>query len=103
MTDRKLSQCLLVLVGLLASGAYAAPINFSFTGIFSRDDDVQFFSLALGAPSMVTLRTYSYAGGTQANGNVVSAGGFDPVLTVFNSPGQLLHQEDDAPMGTVPT
>ena len=62
---------------LAASGPHAAPINFPFTGTFTRDDEIQLLSLVVGAPSTVTLRSYSYAGGTQANGNVVLAGGFD--------------------------
>src|SRR3954471_24963652 len=87
-----------IVLMLAASGAYAAPVNFSFTGMFSRDDDVQFFSLVVCAPSTVTLRSYSYAGGSQANGNVVLAGGFDPVVTVFNSAGQLIAEQDDPPI-----
>jgi hypothetical protein len=39
--------------------------------------------------SSVTLRTWSYAGGTDSNGNVIPAGGFDPILSVFDATGGL--------------
>jgi hypothetical protein len=38
----------------------------------------------------VTLRTWSYAGGTNANGQIIPAGGFDPVLSLFDATGGLL-------------
>ncbi len=81
---------------LLAAGnVSAAPINFSFTGAFGADDDVQLFNFTANGASIVTLRTYSYAGGVQADGNVVSAGGFDPILALFDSAGNLVDQNDD--------
>jgi hypothetical protein len=88
-----------VAVGLYAGSAQAA--NVSFTGSFATDDAVQLFNFSVGAPSSVTLRTYSYAGGVQANGNVVSAGGFDPILALFDSTGHLITQNDDGG-GSVP-
>lgn len=85
-----------LLVGLGASNpALAVPTNFSFTGIFSADDDVQSFLFTADGASTITLRTYSYAGGTQADGNIVSAGGFDPILAIFDSLGVFLGENDD--------
>lgn len=78
---------------LTATVGHAA--SFSFTGNFSRDDDVQLFNFSVGSTSSVTLRTYSYAGGTQADGNVVEAGGFDPILALFDSSGALIDENDD--------
>jgi hypothetical protein len=43
----------------------------------------------------VTLRTYSYAGGVNAAGDVIPAGGFDPILALFDSSGALIGQNDD--------
>ncbi len=51
--------------------------DFSFRGNFSTDDEVHLFNFSVGATSTVTLKTLSYAGGTQADGTVISAGGFD--------------------------
>jgi hypothetical protein len=86
---------LLAAMALLATSGAIQAANFSFTGLFTRDDDVQFFSFSVGAPSSVTFRTYSYAGGTNAAGTVIPRGGFDPVLAVFGSTGALIGQNDD--------
>ena len=79
----------------LALALPADAASFSFTGNFNQDDDVQFFSFSVAALSNVTLLTYSYAGGVQADGNVVARGGFDPILALFNSAGLLIGQNDD--------
>lgn len=85
-------------VALAASPLAAAPAaaaNLSFTGAFTADDDVQNFTFSLANPATVTIQTYSYAGGTQADGNVVPAGGFDPILALFNAVGTLINFVDD--------
>lgn len=87
-------HCALALA-LISGVGSAQAADFSFTGSFTQDDDVQLFNFLVGATSTVTLRTYSYAGGTQADGNVVSAGGFDPILALFDSTGGLIVQNDD--------
>jgi hypothetical protein len=69
--------------------------NFSFTGSFINDNDVQLFNFTVGAPSTVTLLTYSYAGGTNSAGAVIPRGGFDPILALFNSTGAFINQNDD--------
>ena len=81
----------------------ASAASFSFTGTFSADDDVQLFNFTAGGASTVTMRTYSYAGGVQADGNVVSAGGFDPILALFDNAGNFIGQNDDGAIGTVST
>lgn len=86
----------------MSSSAYAATQNFSFTGNFSGDADVQLFNFSIGAVSDVTLISYSYAGGTMADGTVISAGGFDPILALWDGSGDLIQEYDDGP-GSVPT
>jgi hypothetical protein len=81
------------LVVLMSSFAHAD--NFSFTGNFTQDDNVQTFNFSVGAPSSVTLRTWSYAGGVNAAGQVIARGGFDPILALFTSTGALINQNDD--------
>ena len=88
-------------LGFAAFGASAA--DFSFTGTFNDDDDVQFFNFNVGALSTVTLRTYSYAGGTNAEGDVIARGGFDPILTLYNSLGVRVGQNDDGDCSEVGT
>lgn len=67
---KKLFLTLLCLVA--ATSAHAA--SFTFNGVFQRDDQGAYYQFRLNAPSAVTLRTTSYA-----------AGGFSPVLSLFDS------------------
>ena len=88
--------CFAVTAALAAMAVSAQADSFSFTGALAVDDEVQLFDFAVGAESTVQLRSFSYGGGTQADGNVVSAGGFDPILALFDSTGMLIDQNDDA-------
>jgi hypothetical protein len=68
---------------LLTAPGFAG--QFSFTGVFANDNDVQLFTFGLLAPTTVTLQTWSYGGGTDANGQTIAAGGFEPLLEVFDA------------------
>jgi PEP-CTERM motif len=74
----------------------ASADDFSFTGTLTQDDQVLIFNFVVGAPSLVTLNSLSYAGGTNANGQVIGSGGFDPILALFDSSGALINQDDDS-------
>jgi hypothetical protein len=77
------------ILALLLSAGVASASSFSFTGTFTQDDQLELFQFT--APSNnVTLRTWGYAGGTNVNGQVIPAGGFDPVLSLFDASGGLL-------------
>lgn len=76
-------------------GTSAMADDFSFTGNLSDDDDVQLFEFSVGVTSTVTMRTYSYAGGVMADGTNISAGGFDPILALFDGNENLIDQNDD--------
>lgn len=75
----------LVLI-VLSTNAFADVI-LSGTGSFSADDDKQQFSFSLSTSTNVTMRTWSFAGGTNANGQVILTGGFAPILTLFSATG----------------
>lgn len=81
-------------LALTATAASAA--NYSFSGTFDHDNDVQLFSFTVSAPTSVSLRSWSYAGGTNAAGAVIASGGFDPILGLFDSAGALVREQDDA-------
>lgn len=81
-------------LGVLAA-SLASATNFSFQGTLTRDDEVQFFNLSVGLMSIVTLRTWSYAGGVNAAGTTIPRGGFDPILALFDSSGALINENDD--------
>jgi len=67
----------------------ASAANFSFEGNFAKDDDLQGFTLQVGAFSTVTFLTLSYAGGVNAAGSVIARGGFDPILSLFTGASDL--------------
>ncbi len=87
---------LLAIAAMPAAFCHAA--NFSFTGNFVHDNDVQAFVFNVGATSTVTFETFSYAGGTNAAGQTIARGGFDPILAVFSGTGNsavFINQNDD--------
>lgn len=87
---------LLAVAAALSLATTAQAANFSFTGTLDTPSTVQFFDFNVGAASDVTLRTWSYAGGVNAAGTVISRGGFDPILALFSLPdGALVGQNDD--------
>lgn len=92
----KINKILATIV--LSSGFFVnsvSAVDFSFTGTFSDDDEVQFFDFSLNSMSDIVLRSLSYAGGTNADGVVIARGGFDPILALFDSVGDLIDQNDD--------
>ena len=85
-------------VVLAAAGASAQATNVSFAGTLAGDNDVKLFSFTLAADADVTLRTWSYAGGTNAAGSAIGAGGFDPLVSLFFGSGDtaiLFDANDD--------
>lgn len=99
---RKFSLAALAATAAIALAAPAAATDFSFVGTLANDDEVLFFNFTVGAPSLVTLRTYSYAGGVNAAGTVIARGGFDPILSLYDSTtGVRVGQNDDGD-GNVP-
>jgi hypothetical protein len=100
---RRLTAALLLLA-LAAAPASAGPVlsgpgAFAFSGTLAADNDVRFhgFSIA-GTPLDVVIESFSYAGGTLADGSTVGRGGFDPVLSLFDAAGFLLARGADNPL-----
>lgn len=87
-----------MLIGLVALSflpSMAQAVSVSFTGFFTRDDEVQLFPFTIGGPATVTLQTLGYAGGTNAAGDIIAAGGFDPIVTLFDGAGNFVGENDD--------
>ena len=80
---------------LLLSASAATAADFSYVGALPDPNAVQLFTFNVGSTSTVTLRTYSYAGGTNAAGQVISRGGFDPILALFDGDGFIVAENDD--------
>ena len=77
--------------------------NISFTGTFIYDTDLQYFTFTLLNPTPgVALRTWSYSGGTNAAGQVIPSGGFEPTLNLYMADGTQMNPGLSGPC-TVPT
>jgi hypothetical protein len=85
----RLSRFGIVTLAFCLSIGVATAGNFSFTGIFTQDDQLELFQFTAPSASLV-VRTWGYAGGTNANGQLILPGGFDPILSVFDATGGLL-------------
>ncbi|MPV86027.1 DVUA0089 family protein [Ostreibacterium oceani] len=76
--------------------------DFSFRGQLSNDDEFLLFNFAVDETSDVTLITHSYAGGVNSRGEIIPQGGFDPILSLFDSAGVLIDNNDDGSCSEVP-
>ena len=98
---------LLLVASLIPWHAYSASINpspaFSYTGSFTADDDKREFFFSLAQPGVVTIRTWSYAGGINAAGLSIPAGGFDPTISIFSSNGATVAVNQDGGCASVAT
>jgi hypothetical protein len=94
----RLLNTALVIIGLAGGSAFAD--DFSFTGNLTDGNEVQPFNFTVTENfAEVTLRTWSYAGGTNAAGAEIDGGGFDPILTLFDaSTGTIINENDDGHM-----
>ena len=88
----------------LAASVGLQAATFSFTGNFTQDDSLQYFSFTIGTPRTVEILTLSYAGGTNGAGQTIARGGFDPVVSVFtkllNNDGELIGVSNDEGCGS---
>jgi hypothetical protein len=74
-----------VLFVLLSCSAQATVL--SSEGSFSSDDEVKLFNFSLGSDFLFSARTWSFGGGVNGAGDSVAAGGFAPVLSLFDANG----------------
>jgi hypothetical protein len=85
-----------LLLSAVAVSAVTAA-NFSFTGAFSASDDAQYFTFSTSGGT--TIRTLSYGGGTNVGELLVPAGGFDPLLNIFDQTGAQVGAFDNSATG----
>jgi hypothetical protein len=82
--------------GMLMACSPANAANLSLTGNLADANDIASFFFTADGTSTVTIRSYSWGGGTNAQGTTIAPGGFDPVLTLFNSTnGNYILDRDD--------
>ncbi len=82
-----IQKCLIALLLCSSQVASADAIlaHFSFTGSFANDSDVQLFDFSISADTtLVSINTLSLIGGTNAAGEVITGGGFNPYLSLWD-------------------
>ena len=90
-----LGGAVIALTANLTALSPARAGSMSFTGTFRFDNDIQLLPFTVSTTSDVTLETWSYAGGTNAAGQVIPAGGFDVAVSLFDPSGKLIGSNDD--------
>ncbi len=76
-----------------ASAAPFSPITQS--GVFSTDDAHGLVAFSLASDQTLYFYTTSYAGGLNADGGTAASGGFDPIVTLFDSTNTYVAYNDD--------
>ena len=82
------SACLLLLCFTVREKAFATSLT--ETGTFTTDNQVAEFDFTVTSPSTYTLYTTSYGGGANLTGTSSVAGGFVPVLSLFQANGTIV-------------
>lgn len=84
------------ILAMCSAMSSANAANLSYTGQFTNDSDVALIKFTVGVLSTVGLRSFSYAGGTNAAGTVIARGGFDPIIALWNASGLQIGDQDDS-------
>lgn len=71
----------LIALGIAKS---AQALDFDFSGAFQNDNDVLSFDFTVGSDSTITIFSSSW-----------DDGGFDPILAIWDSNGNLIEEQDD--------
>lgn len=85
-------------ISLLTSLALTSPLQantISYAGNLPLDDFVQTFNFNVGSQGLVTFQTFGYAGGINGAGKPIAAGGFDPLVSLFDSAGDFIAFNND--------
>lgn len=84
---------------VLINPAVAVPLTppTTVSGLFSADDEQQQFEFSIPTTSLVTIESISYGGGVFASNPaiIIGPGGFDPIVSLFDSTGAFLDEDDD--------
>lgn len=76
----------LFLLAAAACRLSADSLYLSFTGTLSTPESAFENTFILAAADTVTFQTWGFGGGTNAAGQPIAAGGFDPLIALFNGP-----------------
>jgi hypothetical protein len=96
LARNKLILSLFAVYTMACCSASLRALDITFTGgSFSKDDDVKLFDVVIRTTGIADFRSYGYGGGIASDGQAIAPGGFDSILTLFNSSGNLLTDNDD--------
>lgn len=90
--EKKLNGTAKILISAIvllhSAAALAMPMDFDFSGTFTNDDDVALIDFTVGSDSDITIFTSSWLEGD-------SGLGFDPILAIWTSAGDLIEEQED--------
>lgn len=88
-------RTVVIAMSFVVSAAASPAATLSEQGEFQQDDDVALVAFNVSMPFDVVIESLGYAGGVNGDGISVPAGGFDPVLSLFDANGLLIAEADD--------
>ena len=75
--------------------------SITFEGSLLRDDDIRVFTIVVDTPTSAHIRSTGYAGDPNSDIGFIPSGGFDTYLTVFDSTGTFVVENDDGENATI--
>jgi hypothetical protein len=87
--------------GMVLNSIPAHGANLSLTGNLATPNATAFFAFTADGISNVTIRSYSWGGGTNATGTTIASGGFDLNMTLFDAAGNWYNERDDIGLGNL--
>jgi hypothetical protein len=94
MIKKILCSLVISLVLLVVHGS-AFATDFDFNGTFTYDNDVIFLNFTVDSLSNVTIFSSSWGDGELGDNGYLAGAGFDPILSIWDSSGSLLYEQDD--------
>ena len=84
------------LLGMMSfsGSALAVVLDFDFSGTFTNDNDIVLLDFTVDTASTITIFSSSWGDGVADFGYVADSG-FDPMLAIWDSSGNLVQQQDD--------
>jgi len=89
------SQCVYVCLVVFLFGLMALADTASYTGTLTGPTDTFQLAFTLPMATMVSVQTYGFGGGTNAAGMAIAAGGFDPLIALFDGTGEIIDGTSD--------
>jgi hypothetical protein len=92
---KKIVTTVICAVGVLLLSAQVYALDFDFSGTFGKDNDITQLNFSVGAASTVTIFSSSWGDPSGDDQGYKLGGGFDPILAIWTSNGNLIYEQDD--------